>query len=60
MQYKFLCVDFQNEFADVKGKWFNGESSIKFVKKTLIPYFKNKKIKVSEIISDYRSPRLPS
>lgn len=55
--YKFLSVDFQNEFANIKGKWFNGGESIRFIDKKLVPFFKKNKIKVNEIISDYRPPR---
>ena len=58
MQYKFLSVDFQNEFADPEGKWFNGGTSIDFVKNTLIPFFRKNSIKISEIVSDYRPLRL--
>ena len=58
MQYKFLSVDFQNEFADIKGKWYNGGKSIEFVKTQLVPFFKENNIKINEIISDYRAPRL--
>ena len=57
MEYKFLSVDFQNEFADKNGKWFNGGESVSFVKKKLVPFLKKKQIRVSEIISDYRPPR---
>ncbi len=58
MNYKFLSVDFQNDFAHPKGKWFNGGKSIKFVNTKLIPFLKQNQLKVSEIISDYRAPRL--
>lgn len=58
MIYKFLSVDFQNEFADEKGQWYNGGKSIDFVKNQLIPFFRKNNIKTYEIISDYRSPRL--
>lgn len=57
MNYKFLCVDFQNEFVDRNGKWFNGGKSIEFIKNELIPFLIKKQIKISEIISDYRPPR---
>ncbi len=60
MNYKFLSVDFQNEFADKNGKFFNGGKSIDFIQKTLIPFLQKNNIKVCEIISDYRLPRKKS
>jgi len=58
MKYKFLCVDFQNEFVHPNGIWFQHDcESIDFIRKTLTPFLKKKKIKASEIISDYRQPR---
>ena len=54
---KIISVDFQKEFVSKKGKWFNFGKSISFVKKILIPYLIKNKLKVSEIISDYRQPR---
>ncbi len=55
--YKFLCVDFQNEFASKNGKWYNGGKSIDFINQTLSPYLAKKSLRVDEIISDYRPPR---
>ena len=58
MNIKIICVDFQKEFSDSRGKWFNKGSSIKFIKEVLIPFLKDKKIIINEIVSDYRQPRL--
>lgn len=57
MNIKFICVDFQNDFADPKGKWFNQGKSVDFIKNDLVKYFKDNNIGVNEIISDYRAPR---
>ena len=57
MKIKFICVDFQKEFSDKEGKWFNHGTSVDFVKSDLIPFFIKNNIKVNEIISDYRQPR---
>lgn len=57
MDFDLISVDFQYDFADKQGLNFNRGSSADFVKSTLIPFLKNNKIKVSEIISDYRLPR---
>jgi len=57
MNIQFISVDFQKEFTNKKGKWFNPGSSISFMKETLIPYFSQHNIKINEIVSDYRQPR---
>jgi nicotinamidase-related amidase len=57
MDYKFLCVDFQNYFAEKGCKQYNGGDSIGFITDTLIPFLRGKNRLVSEIISDYRLPR---
>lgn len=57
MKTTFICIDFQKEFTRPEGKWFNPGESIKFIKETLAPYFRDKNIKVAEIVSDYRQPR---
>ena len=54
----FLCVDFQREFTSPSGKCFRRRPSVKFCKETFFPYLSRKKIKIAEIISDYRRPRL--
>lgn len=57
MKLSFLSVDLQHEFTRPEGKWYNPGKSISFVKETLVPFLKEKNIKVAEIISDYRQPR---
>ncbi len=54
----FISVDFQMEFTDPSGSQYRVRSSVRFVKTTLIPWFKEKGIKAAEIISDYRQPRV--
>src|SRR3989338_1980320 len=57
MNYQFLSVDLQNDFASEGGKHYKVRPSINFDKKVLFPFLKEKNIKISEIISDYRQPR---
>lgn len=56
--YSIIAVDIQNEFATDGGKFYSPKPSIKFLKEKLFPFLKEKNIKVNEIISDYRQPRL--
>lgn len=53
----FICVDFQYDFADENGKNCIKGKSTEFIKQALIPFLRENKIKVNEIISDYRLPR---
>ncbi len=55
---EFISIDFQKDFTDENGIWFNKGSSVPFIKEILIPYFRDKNIIINEIISDYRLPRL--
>ncbi|MEK7589083.1 MAG: hypothetical protein AAB479_00440 [Patescibacteria group bacterium] len=57
MRYQFLSVDLQNDFASEGGSHYKIRPSINFDKEVLFPFLKEKDIKVSEIISDYRQPR---
>lgn len=57
MKYELIAVDIQNEFATEGGKFYSPKPSVEFLKNTLLPYFKEKSIKINEIISDYRQPR---
>lgn len=57
IDFDLLCIDFQKEFADKDGINFNKGKSTDFIKNKLIPLLISKKLKVSEIISDYRLPR---
>ena len=56
--YKFIAVDIQNEFATQGGKFYSPKPSVQFLKDTLFPFLKQKRLKISEIVSDYRQPRL--
>lgn len=57
MKYQFLSVDLQNDFASEGGSHYKARPSINFDKEVLFPFFKEKNIEISEIISDYRQPR---
>ena len=56
-KYIFIAVDVQNEFASEGGRYYTPKKSVRFLQKTLFPFLEKNKIRVSEIISDYRSPR---
>jgi len=58
MKYKFVSVDFQNDFTSPGGKSYKDRPSVGFVKDTLVPFLCERKQKVAEIISDYRQPRI--
>lgn len=57
MRYRFVCVDFQNDFTEKGGLAYMPRDSVDFIKNILVPQFRDKGIKISEIISDYRQPR---
>lgn len=54
---KIICVDFQNDFTSKGGDCYRPRKSVSFVNNIIVPYFRKKKIKVAEIVSDYRTPR---
>jgi nicotinamidase-related amidase len=54
---KIISVDFQKDFTSEKWICYEPRKSVKFIKETLIPFLRDKGIKISEIISDYRLPR---
>ncbi|MFZ2072079.1 MAG: hypothetical protein WAV10_00110 [Minisyncoccia bacterium] len=56
-RYEFIVVDIQNEFATEGGRFYTDKPSIKFLNENIFPFLKKKKIKINEIISDYRQPR---
>jgi hypothetical protein len=58
MKYEFIAVDIQNDFATEGGKFYTHKPSIIFLNEKIFPYLKEKNIKINEIISDYRQPRL--
>jgi nicotinamidase-related amidase len=57
MKIKIISVDLQKEFSAEGGKHYRPHSNVDFIKKTLIPFLRKNKIKIAEIISDYRQPR---
>ncbi len=57
MQTKIVSVDFQKDFTTAEGCCYKPRPSVNFVKNILVPYLKEKNIKIAEIISDYRAPR---
>lgn len=54
MNIKFISVDLQQDFSAKGGKHYAARLAVGFIKKILLPYFHKKRIKVSEIILDYR------
>ncbi|MEX1014252.1 MAG: isochorismatase family protein [Candidatus Paceibacterota bacterium] len=56
--YSFISIDLQNDFTTEKGECYRLRSSVNFLKNTLFPYFQDNNIRINEIISDYRNPRL--
>lgn len=52
-----LSVDLQKDFAVNGGKHYHPHPNVDFIQKTLIPFLRDHKIKVAEIVSDYRQPR---
>jgi nicotinamidase-related amidase len=54
MNIKFISVDLQRDFSAKGGRHYAVRPSVEFIKKILVPYLQKKKIKISEIISDYR------
>ncbi|MCD6311297.1 MAG: isochorismatase family protein [Elusimicrobia bacterium] len=55
--FSFVCVDFQKEFTKPTGSFYKKRPMVKFTKETLIPFFIKNKIRVAEIVADYRHPR---
>lgn len=58
MKYKLVSIDIQNDFAVEGGKFYKPRLSVDFIKGTIFPFLREKKIKINEIISDYRQPRI--
>ncbi|MFA5157873.1 MAG: hypothetical protein WC451_01615 [Patescibacteria group bacterium] len=57
MKYKILAIDIQNDFATEGGKHYTHKPSVDFLKSKILPFLKEKGIKIAEIVSDYRQPR---
>jgi nicotinamidase-related amidase len=54
MNIKFVSVDLQKDFSAKGGKHYKPRPAVEFIKTTLLPYLRRRKIKLAEIISDYR------
>lgn len=57
MKYRIIAIDMQNDFATTGGKYYKERPSIDFFKKEILPFLEDNKLKIAEIISDYRQPR---
>lgn len=57
MRYELILIDLQNDFATEGGKFYSPKPSVTFLNDTFFPFLKEKGIKISEIVSDYRQPR---
>lgn len=57
MKIKIICIDLQKDFSQKRGKHFRPHLNVDFIKNEVIPFLRENKIKVAEIISDYRLPR---
>ncbi|MBI5220356.1 MAG: hypothetical protein HY978_00775 [Candidatus Liptonbacteria bacterium] len=54
MNIKFISVDLQKDFSAKGGTHYRVRPAVSFIKNVLLPYLEKRKIKVSEIVSDYR------
>ena len=54
---KIISVDFQKEFTSKGGKHYRTHLNVDFIKKILVPFLRERDIKIAEIVSDYRQPR---
>ena len=55
---KIISIDFQKDFTLEGGcNYKTHRPSVDFVKNTLVPFLRKHKIKIYEIVSDYRQPR---
>ena len=52
---KILSVDFQKDFSAKGGAHYRPRPAVNFIKETIVPYLIKNKIKIAEIISDYRT-----
>ncbi|MDP3989899.1 MAG: isochorismatase family protein [archaeon] len=57
IKVKIISVDFQKDFTSKGGVCYKQRQSVGFIKKILVPFLREHKIKIAEIISDYRQPR---
>lgn len=58
MKIKFVSVDFQKDFTAEGGVCYKPRPSVDFIKAKLAPFLKERNIKIAEIVSDYRQPRI--
>ena len=54
---QIICVDLQKDFTDPDGTCYQARACIDFIRQTLIPFCRKNKIRLNEIVSDYRQPR---
>ena len=54
---KIISVDFQKDFSAEGGVCYRSRPSVNFIKNILSPFLKSRRIKIAEIVSDYRQPR---
>jgi len=54
---KIISVDLQKDFSSEGGICYRPRPSVIFVNNTLVPFLRAHKIRIAEIISDYRQPR---
>ncbi len=54
---ELISVDMQYDFTRPGGASYEPRPSVDFITGTLIPYLRERSIKVHEIIADYRQPR---
>lgn len=54
---KIISVDFQKEFSSAGGRCYVERPCIPFIKDVLVPFVRERGLKIAEIISDYRLPR---
>jgi nicotinamidase-related amidase len=54
---KIISVDFQKEFSCAGGLCYVERPCVPFIKDVIVPYLRERGLKIAEIISDYRLPR---
>ena len=54
---KIIAIDYQHDFAAPTGRWYQDRPCQRFIPETLVPWLRDRQMKLSEIISDYRLPR---
>lgn len=57
MTTSLLAIDLQNDFTSPGGKHYIRRPVVAFLERVLFPWLTDHKIRVNEIISDYRQPR---